>query len=51
MKIHRAIEKKVQLYSNQFRAIALMGIRQSGKTTLSKMLFPGIKYGYSKREA
>lgn len=44
MKIHRALEKKIQLYSNQFRAIAVMGIRQSGKTTLCKMLFPDKPY-------
>ena len=40
MIIYRTLENKIQLYSNQFRAIALMGIRQSGKTTLCKMLFP-----------
>ena len=40
MKIQRAIESKAKLYANQFRAVAIMGIRQSGKTTLCKMLFP-----------
>lgn len=40
MIIQRDIETKVQLYANQFRAIALMGVRQSGKTTLCKTLFP-----------
>ena len=44
MKIRRSLEIKILLYSNQFRAIALMGIRQSGKTTLCKMLFPTKPY-------
>jgi uncharacterized protein len=44
MKIQRTLEHKVQLYASQFRAIALMGIRQSGKTTLCKMLFPEKPY-------
>jgi uncharacterized protein len=44
MKIQRTLEHKILLYANQFRAIALMGIRQSGKTTLCKMLFPTKPY-------
>ncbi len=44
MKIQRSLEIKILLYANQFRAIALMGIRQSGKTTLCKMLFPTKPY-------
>jgi uncharacterized protein len=44
MKIQRSLEHKIVLYANQFRAIALMGIRQSGKTTLCKMLFPNKPY-------
>ena len=44
MEIHRTLEHKILLFANQFRAIALMGIRQSGKTTLCKMLFPNKPY-------
>ena len=44
MKIQRTLENKILLYANQFRAIALIGIRQSGKTTLCKMLFPTKPY-------
>ncbi len=44
MKIQRTLEHKILLYANQFRAIAVMGIRQSGKTTLCKMLFPTKPY-------
>lgn len=44
MNISRKLEIKINLYASQFRAIALMGIRQSGKTTLCKMLFPEKPY-------
>lgn len=44
MEIHRDIEQKMILYASQFRAIAIMGIRQSGKTTLCKILFPNKPY-------
>ena len=44
MKIQRTLEHKILLYANQFRAIAVMGIRQSGKTTLCKMIFPTKPY-------
>lgn len=40
----RAIESKVQKAVRQYRVIALIGPRQSGKTTLAKKLFP--HYGY-----
>ncbi len=44
MNISRILEQKIVLYASQFRAIAVMGIRQSGKTTLCKMLFPDKPY-------
>ena len=44
MKIERQLAQKVLLFASQFRAIAIMGIRQSGKTTLCKMLFPDKPY-------
>lgn len=39
MKIQRYILPKLKEYASQFRSIAIMGIRQSGKTTASKLLF------------
>ena len=37
--IHRDAEKKVRLFAKQFRALAIVGPRQSGKTTLAKTVF------------
>lgn len=42
--IRRDVEKKVRLYSRQFRSLAIVGPRQSGKTTLAKQLFPKKPY-------
>ena len=40
----RLAEKIVKLYSRQFRSIAVVGPRQSGKTTLVKKVFPAKPY-------
>lgn len=42
--IHRDAEKKVKLFARQFRALAIVGPRQSGKTTLAKSVFPQKTY-------
>ena len=42
--IHRQIEEEARLLASQFRALAIVGPRQSGKTTLSKLLFPQKPY-------
>ena len=42
--IKRTAEKLVRSYSKQFRALAIVGPRQSGKTTLAKKVFPKKKY-------
>lgn len=42
--IKRDIEKKIKQLAKQFPALALIGPRQSGKTTLVKSLFPRKKY-------
>ena len=42
--IKRDAEKKVRLYARQFRALAIVGPRQSGKTTLAKQVFPRKPY-------
>lgn len=39
MLIKRLLSNKLGVYASQFRAVALMGARQCGKTTLTKMLF------------
>ncbi len=44
MMIKREIEKLLKQYSKQFRAIAVIGPRQSGKTTLVKKVFPKKAY-------
>lgn len=44
MIIKRAISQEVLRLAQQFSAIAIMGPRQSGKTTLAKQLFPPYKY-------
>lgn len=40
----RDIEKKIRLFARQFRALAIVGPRQSGKTTLAKKVFPKKPY-------
>lgn len=40
----RHLEKKILKYSKEYPILALVGPRQSGKTTLSKALFPKHKY-------
>ncbi len=42
--INRTAEKLLKKYSKQFRALAVVGPRQSGKTTLVKKVFPGKPY-------
>ena len=42
--IKRAAERLVRSYSKQFRALAIVGPRQSGKTTLAKKVFPKKEY-------
>jgi uncharacterized protein len=42
--IKRAAEKKLRLYAKQFRTLAIVGPRQSGKTTLAKKVFPKKPY-------
>ena len=44
MELDRNLKQKILLYASQFRAIAITGPRQSGKTTLCKMLFPEKPY-------
>lgn len=40
----RKILNKILEYKKNFRAIAIMGVRQSGKTTISKEIFKDYKY-------
>ena len=42
--IKRHIASKILKYSKEYPIVALVGPRQSGKTTLSKFLFPKYKY-------
>lgn len=42
--IPRTIRKKLLELKDQFPALAILGPRQSGKTTLAKMLFPNHRY-------
>ena len=42
--IRRNISEKVLTYANQYPVVTITGPRQSGKTTLSKMLFPQKAY-------
>jgi len=44
MKIKRNIEEKIKKAAKKIGVITIMGPRQSGKTTLTKMLFPSYKY-------
>lgn len=42
--IRRLLEPKLLSYLGQYRAIALIGPRQSGKTTLARKVFPDFEY-------
>jgi len=42
--IRRTLEKPIQRYSTQYPVIAIVGPRQSGKTTLARHMFPNHKY-------
>ncbi len=42
--IKRKTEKELKLLATQFKAVALVGPRQSGKTTLAKYAFPDLPY-------
>ena len=44
MYIKRILEKKVKKLSKEYPVVAVVGPRQSGKTTMVKKLFPGKKY-------
>jgi uncharacterized protein len=44
MSIQRDVAKRLLRLSKSFRAVAVIGPRQSGKTTLCKMVFPGKPY-------
>lgn len=44
MKIRRTIEKRLLQMASSFPAVTLMGPRQSGKTTLCRMVFPDKPY-------
>ncbi len=42
--IQRTIEPVLRAYAEQFPVVALMGPRQSGKTTLARAVFPDYRY-------
>lgn len=42
--ISREAEKELRLLSKQFKAVAVVGPRQSGKTTLTRAIFPSKTY-------
>ena len=42
--VHRHIEKEIALLMKQFPAVAILGARQVGKTTLAKQLAASQKY-------
>ena len=44
MVIHRMLAKKLKELAQQFRVLALLGPRKSGKSTLAKMTFPDYAY-------
>lgn len=44
MQIHREASGILKKLAKQFRAVAVVGPRQSGKTTLAKQVFPGKPY-------
>lgn len=42
--IKRDAEHELRILSGQFKAVAIIGPRQSGKTTLAKFIFPDLPY-------
>lgn len=44
MKIARQAQEELRSLAGQFRAVAVVGPRQSGKTTLVRMTFPDKEY-------
>lgn len=42
--IKRQAEKELRILSKQFKAIAIVGPRQSGKTTLARHVFYNLPY-------
>ncbi len=42
--INRAIEEVILKRKNLFKCVLITGVRQAGKTTMLKHLFPGMKY-------
>jgi uncharacterized protein len=40
----RNLETSIRIYSSQYPVVAIVGPRQSGKTTLARYMFPGHKY-------
>ncbi len=42
--IDRQIEREIKILKNEFPIIAILGPRQSGKTTLSKKIFNDYEY-------
>ena len=42
--INRQIEQDINILKNEFPIIAILGPRQSGKTTLAKKVFPSYEY-------
>ena len=42
--IKREAEEELKILSSQFKAIAIIGPRQSGKTTLARFVFPNMPY-------
>jgi predicted AAA+ superfamily ATPase len=42
--IHRNAEQELRILAEQFKAVAVIGPRQSGKTTLVKSVFGNMPY-------
>ncbi len=42
--IRRNLETSIRIYSSQYPVVAIVGPRQSGKTTLARYMFPDHKY-------
>ncbi|MBU2520670.1 MAG: hypothetical protein KKD50_00405 [Proteobacteria bacterium] len=42
--IRRNLETSIRIYSREYPVVAIVGPRQSGKTTLARHLFPDHKY-------